>query len=621
MKPRWIIIATTVVLLIAAFWLWFGHRGSATSMDDILLLLPDGTSFSDPRVTLWLDAASEEGLHVVPMQDSEFVRPFFRQPNCAGIILPDSIHQRAGDSFIAAIRRFVLGGGQLMLVFDAGTLTPEGKYPRDWSRLSDLAGIDYALYDQLHDNTIRWGSVATDRATIQQMNIPPGKYFPFQRTTTRPAPTAGAAGIGGGDVEVQLRRYKFGELNYPSFVTSGSSSGRVLFHSPGGVVASEHAFGKGSVLFVNLPLGYLKANTDGLLLHAFLQYFAVHTLSLPALLSVPDGIGGLVLNWHVDSNAAIKPLEDLRSWALLRQGRFSIHVTAGPDASKPGDHFGFDVPHNALSQQLIREHIARGDEIGSHGGWIHDYFSAHVDKDDPKDLEKYLVWNKDALEAVTHKPVVEYSAPNGNQPKWVTHWLDTHGFVAYYYTGDSGMAPTQGYRDGVREGQNLWAFPVAHLNQDAAFEEMVRDGYPSSQIQEWLQAMTDFAAGFRTARLVYFHPPGIVGYRKAIDNWMRQTSGLEKTRQFRWYTMTELARFLNSRKQVSWNASQAGGLVTISATHPQDLQHETWRLSAARFSEPVVVRGSAQVTRANDGWMVVAGPGQELQFETKMVNP
>ena len=133
--------------------------------------------------------------------------------------------------------------------------------------------------------------------------------------------------------------------------------------------------------------------------------------------------------------------------------------------------------------------------------------------------------------------------------------------------------------------------------------------------------MADFVAGFRTARLVYFHPPGIVGYRKAIDNWMRQTSGLEKAGQFRWYTMTELANFLNSRKQVSWNASQAGGLVTIFATHPQDLLHETWRLPAARFSEPVVVRGSAQVSRANDGWIVVAGKGQKLQFETKMVNP
>ena len=85
-----------------------------------------------------------------------------------------------------------------------------------------------------------------------------------------------------------------------------------------------------------------------------------------------------------------------------------------------------------------------GYEIGSHGGWIHDYFSAHVETDNPKDLEQFLALNKDSLERVTGKPVVEYSAPNGNQPPWVTHWLEAHGFVAYYFTGDTGMGPTAG---------------------------------------------------------------------------------------------------------------------------------------------------------------------------------
>ena len=35
-----------------------------------------------------------------------------------------------------------------------------------------------------------------------------------------------------------------------------------------------------------------------------------------------------------------------------------------------------------------------GYEIGSHGGWIHDYFSAHVETDNPKDLEQFLALNK-----------------------------------------------------------------------------------------------------------------------------------------------------------------------------------------------------------------------------------
>jgi peptidoglycan/xylan/chitin deacetylase (PgdA/CDA1 family) len=620
MKYRWTILGTSIIVLASIVGAWSSRGHSDADADRLLLLLPDGVSLSDYKVTVWLDAASEEGLHVVPMRDSDFVRPFFGQPKCAGVILPDSVHQQASDFFIASIRRFVTSGGKLLLVYDAGTLSPEGKYARGWSRLSDLAGVDYALYDQLHDNTIRWGSVTGKFSLVRQMEIPPGKYYPFQSETGDSNSDSGAEVAPQSDFDVQLRRYKFGDLQYPSFVTSGKNAGHELFHSGGGVVASEHTYGSGSVLFVNLPLGYLKANTDGLLLHAFLRYFAEYSLALPSLMAVPDGVGGLVLNWHVDSNAAIKPVQEMSSWSIMRQGPYSIHITAGPDAMRAGDGEGFNVEHNPISQQLVRRLSSQGHQIGSHGGWIHDYFAAHVDKDDPADLEKFLALNKDALEKTTGKPVVEYSAPDGNQPKWVTTWLASHGFLAYYFTGNSGMAPTQGYRDGVREGRDIWAFPIVHLNQAAAFEEMAREGYSSLEIERWLGAVTEFAVEQHSVRLVYFHPPGMIQYRNLVDHWMERTGRLRTDGRFRWYTMTQLANFLNSRKRVIWNTAQDGERVTITATHPVSLEHNTWRLPAISFSQPVVVQGSAQVVRDHDSWMVIAGEGKELQFETTKVN-
>lgn len=617
MKYRWIILGTSILLLAVLVGAWSSHSSSDADADRLLLLLPDGISLSDYKVTVWLDAASEEGLHVVPIRDSEFFRPFFGQPKCAGVILPDSVHQQASDFFIASLRRFVASGGKLLLVYDAGTLTPEGKYARGWSRLSDLAGVDYALYDQLHDDTIRWGNVTGKFSLVRQLEIPPGKYYPFQSQ-------AGEYNLGAeispeSDFDVQLRRYKFGDLQYPSFATSGKNAGHELFHSSTGVVATEHAYGNGSVLFVNLPLGYLKANTDGLLLHAFLRYFAEHSLALPSLMAVPDGVGGLVLNWHVDSNAAIKPIKEMSSWSLMHQGPYSIHITAGPDAGRVGDGEGFNVEHNPVSRQLVQRLTSLGDSIGSHGGWIHDYFAAHVDKDKPEDLEKFLALNKAALERVTGKQVVEYSAPDGNQPKWVTAWLASHGFLAYYFTGNSGMSPTQGYRDGAREGRDLWSFPIVHLNQAAAFEEMARQGYSNVEIEHWLEAVTEFAVDHHSVRLVYFHPPGIMQYRDLVDQWMGRTGRLRTEGHFRWYTMTQLAGFLNSRKQVIWSTSQSGERVTITATHPLTLEHDTWRLPAANFSEPVIVRGAAQVVRDNDAWLVIAREGKELQFETKRV--
>src|SRR5580700_4660531 len=154
MKVGWIVFGATTLVITLAVWSWSAHGRWGAAPDRLLLLLPDEVSLSDPKVALWLDAASEEGLHVEPMRDSDFTRPFFRQPACAGVILPDTVHLEASDLFIASLRRYVAGGGHLMLVYDAGTFTPEGRYAKGWSRLSDLAGVDYALYDRLQNGTI-----------------------------------------------------------------------------------------------------------------------------------------------------------------------------------------------------------------------------------------------------------------------------------------------------------------------------------------------------------------------------------------------------------------------------------------------------------------------------------
>jgi hypothetical protein len=81
--------------------------------------------------------------------------------------------------------------------------------------------------------------------------------------------------------------------------------------------------------------------------------------------------------------------------------------------------------------------------------------------------------------------------------------------------------------------------------------------------------------------------------------------------------MTELANFLNSRKQVKWKVSDSGGLITVEATHPQTLDHETWRIPSSKFAQPKLKQGAAKVVRDNDAWMVIAGEGKDLRFETE----
>jgi Polysaccharide deacetylase len=603
-----IFVAAALCLLSLAAWLALRARDHfSAGADGLILLVPDGASFSDARATVWLDAASEEGLHVIPMHDSAFLRPLFGRPRCAGVILPDSIHQQASDVLVDGLRDYVANGGNLMLVFDAATKSIQGFYPGGRSRLSDLAGVDYALYKNLGDATIRSGDVSSTILLMKQLGVPPGKFFPFS------APSAALENT----TPTQLRRYQYGNLEYPSFVTSGDYAGQVLLRSSAGIAAGFHRYRNGLVLFVNLPLGYLKGDTDGLPLHTFLQDFAVQMLSLPRLLPVPDGIGGLVLNWHVDSNAAISALQAMNSWTILKQGPYSIHITAGPDTYAIGDNKGFNVLHNSVSQDLVHEYVRLGDEIGSHGGWIHNYFAAHVETDAPKDMEKFLELNKDALEQVGGKPVVEYSAPNGDQPEWVTQWLESHGFVAYYFTGDAGMGPTQGYRGGRRAGQNIWAFPITQLDRAASFEEFSGEDVSFNVIQQWLEAMADFVVNRREVRLVYFHPPGILPYREVVKNWLEKTAQLRAQGSFRWYTMAQVANFLNVRKRVTWNFTERDGLASLKAADSQTLAHQTWSLPGNRFGKPVVIRGAATVVQDGAAWLVDAGEGTEIEVQAR----
>jgi len=611
MKKPWILTAAALLCAVAGAVAWHRWSRPAPNSDKIFLLLPDNIPFKDPQVNLWLDAASEEGVHIEPVHDSDFLRPLFGAGRCAGIILPDGLHKEASDNFVASVRNYVANGGKLMLVYDAGTLSPLGRYAPTKSRLSDLAGVDYALYDSLRNNTIAWSPVSAPIESFAQLDVPPGKYYPF---TVPPQPASSASTAS----NATLVRYRVAELDYPSFVTSGEYQGNVLLHSKTGIAAGEHPLGKGSVLFINLPLGYLKANTDGLLLHSFLKYFAQHTLAVPYLASVPDGVGGIILNWHVDSNAAIKPLQEMETWSLLKQGPYSIHITAGPDSHTIGDGLGFDVDRNAGGQNHIRQYLAAGDAIGSHGGWIHDYFAAHIDKDPPDQMLPFIEKNNQALERVTHLPVTEYSSPSGDQPMWVTRWLDTHGFLAYYFTGDTGMGPTQGYREGVRPGKNIWAFPIAHLGPAAAFEEMPNFGFEEPEVLQWLDGMADFTASHHTARLIYFHPPGILAYHDIIDQWMDRTAQLKAEGTFRWYTMSGLAQFLNSRKQVVWTSAEDSGFLTIRASHPASLAHMTWRLPAGRFEQPSIVSGAAHLKRDGDTWTVIADAGQSLEFKARL---
>ena len=226
--------------------------------------------------------------------------------------------------------------------------------------------------------------------------------------------------------------YFFGFLDYPSFLTRGEYAGDVLLSSPDyGLVAGSNSFGKGQVLFVNLSLSFLKGQTDAMLMHGFVRYFGNTMLGLPRLANHPKGKGGLVFNWHYDDEAANQANSKLDMIDVWDHGPYSIHITAGPDVEFPGDGLGANVTNNLETQAWLRYFDEKGHQVGSHGGWIHNYYGMNASEDNGAEFEQYLVLNHKAVDGLLGRKSTEYSAPQGNNPLWAVDWLQDYGILGY----------------------------------------------------------------------------------------------------------------------------------------------------------------------------------------------
>jgi len=608
------LIAPVMVFATAKYLYQRDAMKSSGEIDKLFLLLPDSVDFSSPAVREWLDAASEEGLHLTPIHDSDFLDPLSSKYR-RGIVVPDQLHRSANDVLIGELYRYVRAGGNLMVVYDACTWDLNGRFPPGDSRLSELVGVRYALYDLYHTEAMGPEQIIGSAAAMREIGIPPGSFAPvdMRGKLARWRPVAEQEDH---DNRFAFATYLYGAVDYPMFRTLGDFDGETLLKSKRGLAAGYRQEGLGQVLFVNLPLGYLASRTDGLLLHSFLRFFGVHMLGLPYLSSVPDGVGGLVFNWHIDALSSLRPLKTLADAGVFDRGRFSVHFTAGPDVDAIGDHKGLDIAHNAEAQKWIHYLLARGQVIGSHGGWIHNYFGYHVSDNNQAQFQPYLEKNKEVLERVSGTRIVEYSAPVGNHPEWVTRWLERNGFVAYYFTGDAGLGPTHVYRGTERDSSDIWAFPILHMGKEASLEEMGFDDVPIAAVREWLLAVTDFTVRQHTARLVYAHPYGAEKFFGTIRAWLDNADELQKEGRFRWYTMTDLAGFLNQREEVHWSLEGSSrGKVLLRASHPRSLAHQTWAFPGESYGNARVLEGKATI-RDEDGMIYVVGTGgRELMVE------
>ncbi|WP_230414218.1 polysaccharide deacetylase family protein [Collimonas silvisoli] len=607
-RPRklskiWLTLLVAAIIGGVATWVYRINQVSPAQWqsDTIALVLPDDLSDTSRLFSAaWLDGAAEEGIRLEAVTASEFSRRGLKgERPFAGVILPDTIHRQISTALVNRISQFVENGGALMLVGDAGILDENGYYAEPASRFSKLAGTDYAMYQTLHQKMSFNPTISGSAQIMEQLYLPPGRWIA----------SGGRAVLSG---------YGENTLRYPVLRTASSYAGTVHMRAEGNtVIAGEHTAGKGRVLFVNLPLGYLKLRTDGILMHGFLHYFANRIMGQPQLSAAPEAIGGLVLNWHCDAKICIPAMDQLIKAGVFKRGPFSIHVTAGPDQREFGDGLGIDLNHNPAFQEILRGLLERGNEIGSHGGWIHDWFGNHVSDDNEQQMTSYLVQNSETVEQLIGHKQTEYSAPNGNQPVWITDWLEAEHVQAYYFTGNIGQGPTHTYRDGRRD-QHIWSFPVQTYGHISTIEEAYIEHVPESEISNWLTSLVRFTENTGQIRLIYFHPPGAVMYPDAINQLMLAADEAERKGIFRWRTMTDLARFMSRREQTVWNISNDRNAVVIDAANTISLNQLTWLFPVSLYAEPRVTGGKARVEQRGESWAVIAGDVKQLRISTPL---
>lgn len=213
----------------------------------------------------------------------------------------------------------------------------------------------------------------------------------------------------------------------------------------------------------------------------------------------------------------------------------------------------------------------------------------------------------------------EYSAPVGNHPAWTTAWLRKRDIRSYYFTGNTGMAPTRSYQDGVQPLPDSWSYPVLNFGVYASFEEAKADQLPEIEVAAWLSDVSRFCAEQRTLRLVYFHPIGLVMYPQAFQRWLETSKALADQGQLRWTTMADHSAFANQRLRTRWTLTDSSRSAStpsqqLEAHHPQSLDGMTWLLPRSRYAQPVVTSGEAVVDAVDGQWRVVAKAGVGLRL-------
>jgi peptidoglycan/xylan/chitin deacetylase (PgdA/CDA1 family) len=449
------------------------------------------------------------------------------------------------------MRRYATLGGNVALIGDVGTRDRFGRF-LGRGATAELIGVDYERYSVDPQKSLFHGSFRfSDGAAVSRWGVPLGKLT----------------------LKLEIASYLYGPLVYPfakAFVIAPDV--RVDAWSGDTPVLATRRIGRGNVLWTGLPLGYLKGHSDAFPMQLLLEQFLVHTADMPHLVPAPGGVGRLIINLHLDSNAEWQSIPHLFAARLVRKTvPMEFDATAGPDRDREGDHEGLDAC--GLGEPLIRELAGYG-TIGSHGGWAHNYFAWGVEDGTLAEgrITDLIKRNNDCLTSITGKPIRSFAAPDGAQPQpLLTNILGRLGMNSYYYTGDTGMSATRAFFDGQMVSSSVWAFPIMPYDRVASLHEMALAKTQPQAVLEWLDTSAAYAARTRSIVLVYSHGYDLFVNDKfdaSFGSFLDSVERLERLGRLQTGGMAQSASFMQRfvTTDVTFNRTLDGVIVHLANT-------------------------------------------------------
>jgi hypothetical protein len=589
-KTMYFALATAAVLSILLAANLFIHFSWAepTRLVQVALLAGEVRSEQDKLIlAVYEQILNEEGFPYRVVKPAELTgyAPGELKGRYQAIVVPENINSTMSQETADIISSYVRDeGGYALFSLDPATVIPGGAQ-RTVPLLADLLGVKYNM--PLPDGRIASYSGCLYFKSKEQgrsWGITPGKLDKDNAYSTYSYGKLKFDHTRAVNVDAQVAAFdKSNNAEVPVFTDKSYDSG-------------------GSAVYANVPLANCKLSSDDLLPRSVLRTFLIGHAKTPRLVNSPDGGGGFVFNLHICSGAYFKPLT-----VMLMQGLFnsdlpmSIHITAGPDTYKLGDDMGFYAESDYRGRPIL-EVLQNYGEIGSHGGWAHNFFAYNLQYLPREKAYQLLQWNSQALEAVTGKKVVEYSAPGGNHPFWVNSKLEEMGVNSYYYAGDSGSSPSHPRMYESFANQNMWAFPITPYQQYASLEEMERGHVPEEDVRQWVEDLIDFTGEEKVIRMVYTHPSDTRFCMEAIRALEEKALAEQNAGRIKVAPMSQFADFLNRYSKTKWEIKKAGSDYSIELENPEGLKDITVAVYMGEENNNIVSGGDVK-TAEEDGWL------------------